>query len=417
MTEEFLQYVWENTLFDTKHGITTEGKKIEVIHPGFRNRDAGPDFFTAKIRINGMLHVGNVEIHQRGSDWFRHGHHVDPAYDNVILSVVAVADEEPYNTRCRSIDSMVLAYNRQLWDEYVYLQKSLETPRCAGRLRGIDPLRASMILTGYAVERLEAKCQVIRQMLKDTRNDWETCFYRMLARYWSGSVNAEPFAMLAQNLPYKTILKCADNLSRVEALLLGFSGLLDTCPEDEYVRGLRREYEFQASKSRLVAMNPSMWKFMRVRPVSFPTVRLALLAAIMVRFNLLFSAVVEAKTLAEVEALLDVRASSYWDTHYKLGELAETRVKHLGSTMKQIIIINSIIPFLFVYGRERGEEAYVDKAMQWLETLPAEHNYITENWSRVGINLPSALQSQAVIQVKKEYCDKHRCLDCKFFRG
>lgn len=415
MTEEFLQYVWENTLFDTRHCFSTAGKAIEIVHPGYKNRDAGPDFFNAKVKIDGMTHVGNVEIHQRGSDWFRHGHHVDAAYDNVILSVVAVADEDVFSSKGRPIDGMVLAYNTHLWDEYAYLQGLTEIPRCSHLLRQGDSALTSMALTGYAVERLEAKCRVIQEMLDETKNDWETCFYRLLARYWSGSVNAEPFSLLARSLPYKIVLKCADNLARIESLVFGVSGLLAGCAEDDYVAAMRQEYEFQASKWRLSSMNPASWKFARVRPVSFPTVRLALFAALMPRFNALVSAVLESSSLEEVERLLDVRASIYWDTRYKLGVPSVRHVKQLGQAMKEIVIINAVIPFLFVYGKGRGEEAYCDKAITWLEALPAERNYITEGWERAGVVLSSALQSQAVIQLKKEYCDAHRCLQCKFF--
>ena len=415
MTEEFLQYVWENTLFDTRHCFSTTGKALEIVHPGYKNRDAGPDFFNAKVKIDGMLHAGNVEIHQRGSDWFRHGHHTDAAYDNVILSVVAVADEEALTSAGRPVDGMVLAYDTRLWDEYAALQRLTDTPRCARLLRRADPMRVSMALTGYAVERLEAKCRVIRDMLAETRNDWETCFYRLLARYWSGSVNAEPFGRLACALPYKAVLKCADNPARVEALVFGVSGLLSACETDDYVEALRREYEFQAAKWRLETMNPVAWKFARVRPGSFPSVRLALFAALMPRFNSLVSAVLQSGSLEEVGRLLDVRASAYWDTHYKLGVPSVRQVKRLGQLMKEIVIINAVIPFLFVYGKERGEEAYCDKALAWLDTLPAESNYITAGWGDAGVSLASALQSQAVIQLKKEYCDARRCLQCKFF--
>lgn len=410
-----MQYVWENTLFDTRHCFSTSGKSIEIVHPGYKNRDAGPDFFNAKIKIDGMTHAGNVEIHQRGSDWYRHGHHLDPAYDNVILSVVAVADEEAASSKGRPIDGMVLAYDTRLWDEYACLQRLADIPRCARLLRRADPALTSMALTGYAVERLESKCGVIREMLRETRNDWETCFYWLLARYWSGSVNAEPFSLLARSLPYKVILKSADNPMRVEALVFGVSGLLLGCPDDDYVAALRREYEFQASKWRLTAMNPALWKFARVRPVSFPSVRLALFAALMPRFNSLLSAVLGSDTLADVERLLDVRASAYWDTRYKPGVPSVFHAKQLGKSMKEIVVINAIIPFLFVYGKERGEEAYCDKAMEWLEALPPERNYITEGWARAGVTLASALQSQAVIQLQREYCDAHRCLQCKFF--
>lgn len=414
MTEEFLQYVWANALFTSMDCVSTTGKPVEILDVGRQNRDAGPDFFNAKIRIEGVVHVGNVEVHQHGSDWFRHGHQTDGAYNNVILSVVGEADVEVYDSRNREIDSIVLQYDEQLWDVYVFMQGVPVEPRCFRYLSRIDPSRMDMLFTGYAIERLERKCEDIRGMLGESLNDWESCFYRMLVRYWSGNVNADSFAQLAQNLSYKKVIRCSDNLFRVEALLLGYSGLLSRVDEvDDYTRGLREEYDYQAAKFNLVAMNPSQWKFMRIRPTSFPSVRLALLASLMMRFNFLLSGVLDATSLQEVGHLLDVTASTYWDTHYQLGVVSKERVKKLGNIMKEVILINAIVPFLFVYGKEQHQEKYCDKAVQWLEDLAAEKNHITEVWMQRGVKLSSALQSQGVLQIKREYCDTHRCLHCK----
>ena len=381
---------------------------------GLQNRDAGPDFFNAKVRIGDVVQAGNVEIHQKASDWFRHGHEKDTAYDNVILSVVADADMEVRDSKDREIDAITLRYDVRLWDEYIFMQGVPVEPRCYRNLRRVDPVRMDMLFTGYAIERLERKCGDIKMMLDETRNDWEDCFYRMLVRYWSGNVNAEAFAQLARDLSYKKVIRCSDNLFRVEALLLGYSGLLTGVEqEDDYTIALREEYEYQAAKFHLTAMERARWKYMRIRPTSFPTVRLALLASLMMRFNFLLSAVLEAEHLPEVYKLLDVQASDYWDTRYKPGVPATRQVKRLGNSMKTVIVINAIIPFLFIYGRERKEERYCDKAIQWLEELEAERNHVTEAWTKQGVELKSALQSQALLQIKREYCDAHRCLHCK----
>lgn len=422
MTEDFLQHVWANSLFTSARCLSTKGKKIEIKNVGFLNRDSGPDFYNAKILIDGVLHVGTVEIHQKASDWFRHGHEKDAAYDNVILSVVAEADTEVQDSRGREIDAIILDYAPRLWDEYVFMQGVPVEPRCYRHLHRVDPLRLDMLFTGYAVERLERKCDDIKVLLSETTNDWEACFYRVLARYWSGNVNADAFSQLAQNLPYKKIIRASDSLFRVEALLFGYAGLLsDDVPVDDYTRELRAEYDYQAAKFNLTAMNPAQWKFMRIRPTSFPTVRIALLASLMMRFNFLLPGVLEASDLKEIYKLLDVTASSYWNNHYKLGIPAAEQVKRLGTSTKTIIVINAIVPFLFVYGKERHEEHYCDKAIQWLEELAAERNHVTDAWARQGVKLKSALQSQALLQIKREYCDAHRCLHCKIgaevFRG
>ncbi|WP_018336624.1 DUF2851 family protein [Butyricimonas synergistica] len=414
MTEEFLQYVWANSLFTSVRCFSTKGKEVEILNVGFQNRDAGPDFFSAKVRIDYTVLVGNVEIHQKASDWFRHGHEKDAAYDNVILSVVEDADMEVYNSRDREIDAIILRYDPRLWDEYVFMQGVPVEPRCYRNLRRIDSLRMDMLLAGYGIERLERKCGDIKMMLEETMYDWEACFYRMLVRYWSGNVNADAFAQLAQNLSYKKVIRCSDSLFRVEALLLGYSGLLsDLEEEDDYTIALREEYEFQAAKFHLTAMQRSQWKYMRIRPTSFPTVRLALLAALMMRFNFILSTVLETERLEDIYKLLDVQASKYWSTHYKPGVLATQQVKRLGNSMKTVIVINAIVPFLFVYGKERKEERYCDKAVQWLEELEAERNHVTETWTKQGVKLKSALQSQALLQIKREYCDAHQCLHCR----
>ena len=194
MTEEFLQYVWANSLFTSTVCVSTKGKRVEILNVGFQNRDAGPDFFNAKVRINNVVQVGNVEIHQKGSDWFRHAHEKDSAYNNVILSVVGEADMEVYDSRGREIDAITLVYDNRLWDEYVFMQGVPVEPRCHRHLKEIDSTRLEMLFTGYAIERLERKCKDIQVMLRETKNDWEECFYRMLVRYWSGNVNADVFA-------------------------------------------------------------------------------------------------------------------------------------------------------------------------------------------------------------------------------
>ena len=358
--------------------------------------------------------MGNVEIHQKGSDWFRHAHEKDTAYNNVILSVVGEADMEVYDSRGREIDAITLVYDNRLWDEYVFMQGVPVEPRCHRHLKQIDTARLDILFAGYAIERLERKCKDIQVMLRETKNDWEECFYRMLVRYWSGNVNADAFTQLAQNLSYKKVVRSSELLFRVEALLLGYAGLLSDVPgTDKYALGLREEYEYQAAKFQLKAMDASQWRFMRIRPTAFPTVRLALLASLMMRFNFLLSRVLDASEVSEIYDLLDVTASSYWDTHYKLGMDSTKRVKKVGSNMKNVIIINALVPFLFVYGKERGEEQYCDKALRWLEELKAERNYVSEAWTRYGVRVNSALQSQALLQVKREYCDTHRCLHCK----
>jgi len=414
MDERFLQYVWANSLFRNGSCRSSRGKAIQIRHVGQQNRDAGPDFYNAKIEIDGTLFVGTVEIHAKASDWFRHGHDHDPAYGNVILSVVEEVDREVVDCHGRPVESIVLEYPESLRAEYLYMQGVHRHPRCHRRLWELEPLRAEGVLAAYAVERLERKCEAIREELRQSKNDWESCFYHVLARYWAGNVNREACSQLAVRLPYKTILRCGEDRFRVEALLLGVSGLLESVREpDDYVKALQEEYAYQAAKYRLESMTASVWKFMRVRPAAFPTVRLALLAALMCRFNGLFSRLMEGESIREAKRMLDVEASDYWITHYQLGVLSPGRPKQLGEAMKEVLLINALIPFMFVYGRERHAEHYREKALCWLEELPAERNRVTRAWEACGFHCRSALHTQALLEIEGLYCENHRCLECR----
>lgn len=416
MKEEFLQYIWANALFRNTEFTTLSGKEGRILNVGLQNKDAGADFFNARIRIGNVVLVGNVEIHLRNSDWFRHGHHLNPAYDNVILSVVGEADSPIYNSRGREVETVMLDYAQGLYDEYLYMQKSQRQPGCRRNLSQVDRERFYLNLQALAVERLERKCGDIRCILEQTGNDWQECFYRLLCKYWAGNVNAEPFYQLALSLPYKILLKQADRTETVEALLLGSAGLLEAEKEDEYTAALKQEYRFLQSKYGLRVLPPGIWKFMRIRPDAFPTVRLALLAAFFYRFTDWMGEITRAETLKDVLVLLDVQASSYWDNHYRLGIVSSCRPKRLGEGLKRTILINAVIPFLFSYGKEQGNEACCEKALDWLEELQPEQNYIITDWEACGFRFQTALQTQALIQLRKEYCDKHRCLQCRIGR-
>lgn len=413
MKEEFLQYLWANFLYKESQFITYSGKVVELLKPGTLNRDAGPDFFNARIRMDGVELAGNVEIHFRNSDWYRHGHHEDAAYNNVILSVVCDADVRIYNKAGNEIETIVPEYSASLYDEYLYILGNAGQPACRRALEMLDDSGIYLALPGLAIERLERKCKDIQEILSQTHNDWEECFYRLLCKYWAGNVNAEPFYQLSLRMPYKVLLKYADKLPILESLLLGVSGLLDIAAEDDYVRQLKNEYCYLQAKHKLVNLEPSVWKFMRVRPDVFPPLRMALLASFLRGYNSLVSRVLEASSLTEAIGLLSVAASPYWDTHYSLGKESARQEKRMGENIKKIIIINAIVPFMFLYGRETGDEKYAEKAVDWLGQLSAERNYIIEAWERCGFTFSSAMQTQALIQLRKEYCDQHRCLSCR----
>lgn len=416
MKEDFLQYIWANSLYRSRELTTVSGKNVIILNGGSLNRDAGPDFFNAKIKIDDIILAGNIEIHLSNSDWFQHGHQNDAAYNNVILSVVGYADVSVHNSEGREIETVELEYADNLYDEYLFMTEHHREPGCFRRLELLDKGWFKLSLQGLAVERLERKCADIQKNLEQTHNDWEECFYRLLCKYWSGNVNSEPFYELALRIPYKILLKYADRPFMVEALLFGCSGLLKTAEEDEYVDSLKKECAYLQAKHKLEAMRASQWKFMRVRPDAFPTVRVALLASCLCRFSHLMSGLLDAGSVKEACGLLNVEASAYWTKHYQFGKLSAEKIKRTGDNTKKIILINAVVPFMFMYGKKRGEDKYVEKALDWLENIEAEYNYIVESWKSCGFMFDSALQTQALIQLRKEYCDRHRCMQCRIGR-
>lgn len=415
MEEKFLHYTWKYKLFNQLELFTVKGEKIEVLHPGEHNHQSGPDFFNALIRINGTLWAGNLEIHVRSSDWNAHRHQEDKAYDNIILHVVYEHNQDILNSKKETIPTLELKnlIPAENFSRYSLLRNSKEEIAC-GREAGKVP--AIILETWYErlmAERLEAKTGSIQEIMRETKNDLEESFYRSLAKNFGFKTNALPFYLLAKNLPLKILLRHADNPLQTEALLFGQAGLLEGFFEEKYPQQLQNEYEFLRTKYTLVSLDKTLWKTGGMRPQNFPAVRIAQFASLIKKLGGLFHRLKEEPTLKELDKLLGVEPSAYWKDHYSLGIPSPPRSKKLGFDGLQNIAINTIAPFLFLYGKIAADDSYTAKAMKLLQELQAENNAVVRRFAAPGLKAQNALQSQALLQLKMNYCDRKKCLDCR----
>ena len=412
MTEQFLSFLWKYQLYDVDT-LCVEGEKIAVISPGEQNSDAGPDFFNAKIKIGETIWVGNVEIHLKSSDWYRHNHNKDAAFDNVILHVVAQNDQEVYTSKGRRVVNAEIIFNERLSENFKSLTNNSKWISCADKIPAINPVVITSWLGKAGIERLEFRTGQIIDNLEKTVNDWEEVFYRQLARSYGFHVNSQPFEALAKSISYQIVKKHAVNSVQLEALFYGQAGfLLDDYSNDEYYNKLRKEYAFLKEKYGLKPIDTHLWKFMRLRPGNFPTIRIAQFVGLLRQNTSIFSAVIEAKDLKSFLNLLSVDVSEYWETHYTFGNLSTFKAKPLGEKSAKVIIINTIVPILFIYGKKLGLSQYQDRAIEILEEIKTEDNVIIKEWKHLDIIPKNAFDSQALLHLKTEYCDKKRCLEC-----
>lgn len=414
MKEELLHYLWRLRRFDLQALTTTEGQIIDILDTGQYNRHAGPDFLHAKVRIGDTLWAGNVEMHLRASEWYQHGHQHDEAYRNVILHVVLEEDQPVIQSRgqrlpCLELKKLIPA---RLAATYRQLQQHELWIPCERHLATVAHITKIACLDRLAVERLEYKTDELAGRLDLLTNDWEEAFYQSLARSMGAPVNADPFDMLARSLPLKVLARHRSHLLQIEALLFGQAGLLDRDFSDDYPRLLQREYRLLQHKYSLEPIPQGLWKFMRLRPANFPTIRIAQLAALIFSTEHLFSKMLSTQHLREIENAFQVTLSPYWRRHYVFDKSSALLTKPLGRETIHQIVVNTIAPFLFLYGRHRAEERLQEKALSLLQSLPPEKNAIIQQWDRLGLPPASADQSQALLHLKKHYCDQHRCLEC-----
>lgn len=420
LMEFILHYVWQHRVFDATTLVTDQGESVEVIDPGVHNvSNAGPDFFNAKLKIEGVVWAGNVEVHEKSSDWYRHGHEHDPAYNNVILHVISEMDQDVLTQDGKQLPQLVLKVPDDLMKNYQELLNEETYPPCYRVIPGIPDMMRHAWLSRLTVERLEEKTKRIQNYLERTGGDWERAFFITLARNFGFGTNAQTFEQWAFTIEPSAIGKHRDDLFQVEAFFMGQAGLLDSrlVPlerRDSYFMRLQQEYAFLQHKFNIAPIDVRQWKFGRLRPQNFPHVRISQLAHLYHERRADFSRLLEATDPKALHELFRVGVTDYWKTHYNFGETSAPSDKVLRKSSLNLLIINSVSPLLFAYGRQIMDEKMTERAFNLLETLPAETNYITRCWERAGIKATSAADSQALIQLRQHYCDRKDCLRCRF---
>lgn len=411
--EQLLHYVWKHKIFPLKELKTTTGQQVEVIDTGLANTDAGPDFFNAKLKLDGVLWIGNIEIHERSSDWFKHGHHADAGYNSVILHIASEIDTEISRSNGERIPQIQLICPEAVRTNYKELLETDSYPPCYRIIPSLSPFTAHSWMSALQMERFEQKATLLNERLKRCQGNWEDAFFITLARNFGFGLNGDAFETWAHQLPFRAVDKHRNDLFQIEAIFFGQAGILEDSDGDGYYLRLKKEYTYLQHKFGLIPMDASLWRFLRLRPANFPHIRIAQLACLYHRAYGLLSRIMETETLQGVRDILKGGTSEYWLTHYTFGGSSPSRPKALSNTSLDLLIINTVVTFLYAYGLHKGNRVLCARAGSFLEELKAENNYITRMWEQCGMKASNAADSQALIQLKKEYCDKKKCLYCR----
>lgn len=389
--EELMYYVWQQRLFQSI--VTLDNTPIEIIHPGLRNLDAGPDFFNSKVKIGEMLWAGNVEMHVKASDWFRHNHQKDPSYDNVILHVVLQADAiitlpsgEPIKTVVMKIPPEVMDRYRDITSDQPY---SFSAIRCANHLPNVPSIIMSDWTTALLTQRMMNKIKKVRDLIEDNKESWAEAFYAMLCRSFGTGINSDTCERLARSLPYKYIQKHIDNKQQVMAMILGQAGLI---PAND--KALIDEYAFLSAKFQLHPLSASAWKFARLRPQASPENRLRALAELLCNHRNLFDEIIEANDITSLQKIFIIP-------------------RQIGIQTANSIIINAVVPTLLAYAQWQCDEEMCSNVLEKLEKVPAESNRYMEYWIKAGVPIRHAFDSQALLHLYREYCEPHKCMNCR----
>jgi len=415
MNEDLINFIWRFRLFNQKTLLTSRNEPVEIISPGYYNSHAGPDFTDVKVRIGSTTWIGSAEIHIRASDWERHGHSTDKAYNNVILHVVYENDLRVF--RADGTEPSVLIIKpyipENIQERYLQLIQNMNWIPCEKQLSRVDSIYVQDCLQRMLIERMEEKSAQVSELLNQNQGDWSETFYILLCRTFGFKLNTLPFELLARSLPMRILDKHRDNLFQLEALLFGQAGFLEEPASDEYTRSLREEYHYLRHKYTLKPIESYLWKYLRLRPQNFPAVRLAQFASLVHRSLHLFSRILETEGAAELRKLFEgISMSSYWQNHNKPGKESAKIAATLGKESINNILINTVSVALYSYGKYTDNSHFISRSISLLESIPAEANRIVLRYREIGVKFTSADSSQALLQLKKKYCDQKKCVNC-----
>jgi hypothetical protein len=419
INEQFLSYIWQFGLFEHRNLQTTSNNPVQIIQVGTCNTQSGPDFFNARLQIGDTVWAGNIEIHVKASDWLKHQHQLDKAYNNVILHVVWEADIPIIDANGQALPCIALdgRVSPNVWQNYQQIAYSSHSIPCANLLPQADSFTISLTIERLLVERLEEKIEPLNAILSQNQHHWEATFYSLLCRALGSKANSDAMQQVAQSVALPILAKEKNDLLSLEALFLGQAGLLDSDylgnNADDYAQQLQMQYRHFCKKYGLQPLSAAIWKFGGLRPPNFPTIRLAQLAALVHQSNHLFSKILHTEDPAQLLALFQANASEYWNLHYNFGKKSgKSSIKKIGDATLQLIVINTVVPLLFLYGKERALPHLQDRALQLLSQIAPENNSVIDEWRTLKMPIETAFESQAFLQLYKQYCQPKRCLQC-----
>jgi len=415
MKEEFLYYIWQNRLMMNGPLILESGEELEIIHPGLRNFESGPDFYNARIKIGNILWAGNIEIHVHASDWKKHHHQGNLAYDNILLHVVQTSDLPIFRLDGSPMPTLVMQgkYPQEYYQHFENLMQGAHTfIPCGQQFSDVPDIHVNAWLERTLTERLETRFEELQVLHQKCDKRWVVSLYHLLAKAFGFKVNAVPFELLANVVPYDLMLKHRGQSEKLESIYFGQSGLLLQPSKDPYAERLNKEYKYFRTKYHLKSISPHLWKYGGLRPANFPTLRISQFSMLQSLNENLFDRILQTIEFSDLVSIFDVNASDYWYHHYRFGMSSEPQIKRLGKDGIQHLIINAVIPFLFFYGKVQHLPILCDKAIFWMEKCPPEKNKVIRSWENIGQYGLNAGRTQALLHLKKNYCDNKKCVNC-----